>query len=444
MEGAIARVTLTTWRWHPWRAAREGHRDDPSTERVAGLAGGRAAVRSRRDHQEDHREPDPALAGRARQPRCRLAGGQLPRRGPDLSARQPAPAGGPPAGAAEAAAPRPLGHDARTELHLRAPESRDQAGRPGHDLRLRSGARRAGDGRQHVSRGELQRAVPQRVAGRGRDAVAVPPVLLPRRDPEPRGAGDPRVDPRGGRARVRAGPCLRRGVRQSGVDRGLRRGRWGSGDGPIGDGLALEQVPQPRHRRGGAPRPAPERLQDRQPHDPRPHSAGRAGPAPGRLRLHAPLGRGLRARRDAPADGRGARHRPCRDPSDPARGARHRDRDASPLADDRAQDLEGLDRAQRGGRPADRRIMALAPGAAGRLRPPPGASPGPGGLDAELSARSAVRRAGDAAPGRDGAGAGRAAPHGREPPRQRGAPSQGPEDARLPDLRRRRDARRVP
>ena len=62
----------------------------------------------------------------------------------------------------------------------------------------------------------------------------------------------------------------------------------------------------------------------------------------------------------------------------------------------------------------------------------------PGGLDAELSARGAVRRTGDAAPGRDGAGAGRAAPHGRESSCQRGAPSQGPEDARLPDLRRRR------
>ena len=38
--------------------------------------------------------------------------------------------------------------------------------------------------------------------GRGGDAATVPPVLLPRRDPIARRAGDARVDPRGGRTRL--------------------------------------------------------------------------------------------------------------------------------------------------------------------------------------------------------------------------------------------------
>ena len=53
----------------------------------------------------------------------------------------------------------------------------------------------------------------------GRDEAGlrrpVPPVLLPRRDPESRCARDARLDPRGRRARLLARPRLRRGVRQS-------------------------------------------------------------------------------------------------------------------------------------------------------------------------------------------------------------------------------------
>ena len=51
----------------------------------------------------------------------------------------------------------------------------------------------------------------------GRDeegiAPAVSPVLVSRWDPQPRGSGDARLDPRGRRARVLPRPRLRRGVR---------------------------------------------------------------------------------------------------------------------------------------------------------------------------------------------------------------------------------------
>ena len=43
-------------------------------------------------------------------------------------------------GAHQAAAARPLGHDAGPELHLRAPEPRDHRARPRHDLHLRARA----------------------------------------------------------------------------------------------------------------------------------------------------------------------------------------------------------------------------------------------------------------------------------------------------------------
>ena len=62
------------------------------------------------------------------------------------------------------------------------------------------------------------------------------------------------------------------GVRQPGPD-GLLRGRGRGGrDGRAGHQLALEQVPRPSGRRGGAAGAASERLQDRQPDRPRPHS----------------------------------------------------------------------------------------------------------------------------------------------------------------------------
>ncbi len=112
--------------------------------------------------------------------------------------------------------------------------------------------------------GTYSEVYPDITAGRGRAAEAVQAVLLSRRHPEPRRAGDARLDPRGRRARLRAPARLRRGLRQSRSDRLLRRRRRRSGDRPAGGELALEQVSQSGARRRGAADSASQRLQDRQ------------------------------------------------------------------------------------------------------------------------------------------------------------------------------------
>ena len=58
-------------------------------------------------------------------------------------------------GAHQAAASRPLGNHAGSELHLRPPEPADQKARPEHDLYYRPRAWRAGPGRQRLPRGNL-------------------------------------------------------------------------------------------------------------------------------------------------------------------------------------------------------------------------------------------------------------------------------------------------
>ena len=113
--------------------------------------------------------------------------------------------------------PRLLGHWGTTpgpELPLRAPQPRDPRARPRRDLRHRARPRRARPGRQRLPGGHLQRGLPEHHARRGGHAAAVPAVLLPGRHPQPRRARDAGLDPRGRRARLRAGPRLRRGVRQ--------------------------------------------------------------------------------------------------------------------------------------------------------------------------------------------------------------------------------------
>ena len=179
--------------------------------------------------------------------------------------------------------------------------------RPEHDLRDRPRARRARARRARVSRRDLQRGLPEHRAGRGRDAEAVQAVQLPGRHPEPRGAGDARLDPRGRRARLCAVARVRRGVRQSRPDRRVRRRRRRGRDRTARDGLARQQVPEPGARRLRAADPAPERLQDRQPVLPGAHPEGRAHEVLRGLRLQALLRRGRRARGDAPGDGRDAR-----------------------------------------------------------------------------------------------------------------------------------------
>ena len=110
----------------------------------------------------------------------------------------------------QAAAARPLGHDPGAQPALDPPQPADPRARRQRDLPGRARARRPGGGRQRLARGHLQRGLPAHRRRRGRDAAAVPAVLLPRRHPEPRRAGDARLDPRGRRARLRPLPRLRR------------------------------------------------------------------------------------------------------------------------------------------------------------------------------------------------------------------------------------------
>ena len=107
-----------------------------------------------------------------------------------------------------------------------------------------------------------------------RPGGAVPPVLLPRRHPQPRRPGDARVHQRRRRARVLAGPRLRVGVRQPPADHRRRDRRRRSGNRAAGGELALAQLPGSRGGRRRAAHPAPERLQDRQPHHPGPDAGG--------------------------------------------------------------------------------------------------------------------------------------------------------------------------
>ena len=162
--------------------------------------------------------------------------------------------------------------------------------------------------------------------GTRRACDALPPVLVPGRHSEPRGARNAGFDPRGRRARLFARSCIRGGDGQPGPRCGLRRRRRRGGDRSPRHELALQQVPQPAQRRRRAAGPPPERLQDRQSHRARPHPRGGARRAFPRIRIRAaPRHRRVR-RRTFPAGAPALRVRPRRgprrDPGDSARSAR--------------------------------------------------------------------------------------------------------------------------
>ena len=118
----------------------------------------------------------------------------------------------------------------------------------------------------------------------------------------------------GGELGYCAGARLRRRVRPPRSRRRVRRGRRRGRDRGARHQLALEQVPEPRGRRGGAADPPPERLQDRQPHGAGPHPRPRADGVARGLRPHGPPGRGRRPRARPSSAGRrpGRRPRPHR------------------------------------------------------------------------------------------------------------------------------------
>ncbi len=368
---------------------------------------------------------------------------QLPVGRPDLPDREPAPARAPRSRAREAAPARPLRHRARPEPDLRPHEpGHPRARRQGH-LHHRARARRPRPRGERVSRGPLQRGLPRRQRGRGGHAPPVPPVLVPRRDPEPRRSRDARVDPRGRRARLLARARLRRRVRQPRPPGRVRRRRRRGRDRRARDELALEQVPEPSERRRRPPHPPPERLQDRQPDGARPDPQARAGCDARGPRL-APDQRDGRLRRRADrrrprAVRRGARRRARRHRGDPVGGPRQHERQGpGRLADDRPAKPQRLDRPEGARRPSGRELMALASGARPASARQEGAPAGPRGLDAELPARGALRRRRHAAPRPGGPQPDGHEAHERDPAGERRRAPARPDDPRLPPLRRRR------
>ena len=249
--------------------------------------------------------------------------------------------------------------------------------------------------------GTYSEVYPGREPRRGGHAPAVPPVLVPGRHPEPRGARDARLDQRGRRAGLLARARVRRGVRQPRPARRLRGRRRRGRDRPAGGELALEQVPRPGARRRGAADPAPERLQDRQPDGARAHPGGRARDAVRGPRLPRPLRRRRRADgRASPVRDRARRGR-ARDRRDPEQGPQRACRRRAPrgpdgvrraLADDRPAHAQGLDRPQGGRRPAGRGHLPLPPGAARRRARQARPARPARGVAAELPAGGAVRR----------------------------------------------------
>ena len=218
--------------------------------------------------------------------------------------------------ARQAAAARPLGHDAGAQPPLRAPEPGDPAARPatrstspGPATAARASSRTPG------SRAPTRELYPDDHARRGRACAAVPAVLVPGRHPEPRRAGDAGLDPRGRRARLRARARLRRRVRQP---RPASSAAWSATarrrPGPLAASWHSNKFLDPA--RDGAVLPilhlngykiANPTVLARIPR-------GRAARAARGLRPRAAVRRGRRPRGGAPGAGRGARRRARRDP----------------------------------------------------------------------------------------------------------------------------------
>ena len=175
-----------------------------------------------------------------------LARRQLPVGRPDLSVRQSAPQGAARERAHQAAPARPLGHDAGPELHLRPPQPADQEARPRHDLHHRPRPRRPGLVANTYLEGTYSEVYPNISQDEEGMKRLFTQFSFPGGIPEPRRAGDARLDPRRRRTRLCAVARLWRGLRQSGSDRRLRRRRRRGRDRAAGDELALQQVPQSR------------------------------------------------------------------------------------------------------------------------------------------------------------------------------------------------------
>ena len=176
----------------------------------------------------------------------------------------------------QAAPARPLGDDARAQLRLRAYEPAIRARDLDIDLRRRPGARRPGHGRERLPRGHLFRGLLARVAGRGAASTLFRQFSFPGGIPSHVAPETPGSIHEGGELGYSLAHAFGAAFDNPDLVACLRGRRRRGGDRPAGHELALEQVPQPAHRRRRAADPAPERLQDRQSDRARAHPRGGA------------------------------------------------------------------------------------------------------------------------------------------------------------------------
>ncbi len=260
----------------------------------------------------ERRRRDTAVAGGAPARRRLLARRELPLGRAGLPARQPAPARAAPARAHQAAAPRPLRHDAGPEPRLRPSEPRDQ----GSATSTRSTSRaRATAGRRssRTPTSKAPTASSTRTSAQSEDGLrrlfrqfSFPGGIPSHVAPEVPGSIH-----EGGELGYALVHAFGAAFDNPDLVVACVVGDGEAETGPAGGQLALEQVPEPADGRRRAADPPPERLQDRQPDRPRPDPGGRAAGALPRLRVGPGDRRGL-----------GPRARPRRLRGDPGRRPR--------------------------------------------------------------------------------------------------------------------------
>ena len=289
--------------------------------------------------------------------------------GPDLPARQPAAARAAAARARQAAAARPLGHDAGPQLHLRAPQPGHQGARPRRDLHHRAGPRRPGHGRQRLPRGHLQRGLPVRSpATRTGMRRLFRQFSFPGGIPSHVAPETPGSIHEGGELGYALSHAYGAAFDNPDLVVCCVVGDGEAETGPLAASWHSNKFLDPVTRRRGAADPPPQRLQDRQPDGARPHPARGAERAARGLRLHA------RTSSRATTRPRCTSRWPRRSTRsldeiarDPARGARAdgvTERPRWPMIVLRTP--KGWTGPEGGRRQAGRGHLALAPGADGR------------------------------------------------------------------------------